>query len=118
MVALAAALALLAVGILVRWHETEVAHAHEQSGQVIHAQELADHHEEDATDHLHGRDAHGHVGDCALLAMLHESIAHASRAALSTTVASISRAIAMPSSRAIASIAAYRLAPKTSPPAA
>lgn len=118
MVALAAALALLAVGVLVRWHETEVAHSHEQSGRVIHAQALADHHEEDATDHLHGRDAHGHVGDCALLAMTHESAALAAPAVLATTAASTSSSMSMPASRAVTSIAAYRLAPKTSPPSA
>ena len=117
-VALATALALLCVGVLVRWHETEVAHAHEQSGAVVHAQELAEHHEESTTDHLHGREAHGHTGDCALLAMTHESLALASPVLVQTAATSTAPPIAIDAGVLVTTTDAYRLAPKTSPPSA
>jgi|SRR5688572_4343798 ABC-type nickel/cobalt efflux system permease component RcnA len=116
-VALATALMLVCVGLVARWHETEVAHAHEQSGRVIHAQELADHHEHSSTDHLHGSAADGHVGDCALLAMAHDSSVLAAPIVLATRAGALAPIVSRDAVTWHTTLAAYRLAPKTSPPA-
>jgi hypothetical protein len=116
-VAVATAVAFVAVGLLAQRHEAETAHAREHSGRVVHAQALADHHEASPAAHLHGRDGHGHAGDCSLLAMAHERLvvsSHVLSAAATTAIALIEAAASHDS---VATIATYRLAPKTSPPA-
>src|SRR5690242_1664120 len=66
------AVLLLLVGWLGARHEAEVAHVRDQRGDVVHAQELAEHHEESAVAHLHGRESHEHApGACELLAITH-----------------------------------------------
>ena len=117
-VAIATALTLLAVGLLARWHEADAAHAREHSGRVVHAQALAEHHEESAAAHLHGREVHAHAGDCTLLAMAHEKIAVTSPHVIATPVEAITPVVAGELVTAHATLAAYRLAPKTSPPSA
>lgn len=109
-----------AVLILVAWlgahHEADVAHVRDGAGHAVHAQELADHHEADASAHLHGRAEHQHAaGTCALVAALHarESARFGSVAEVTATAL-----VARPAETAVPpSIAPYRFAPKTSPPA-
>jgi hypothetical protein len=118
LVAIATALILLGVGLLAKQHEAEAAHAHEHSGQIVHAQKLADHHEPDSTAHLHGREDHGHHGACTLLAIAHQPIVHTT-AGIAVAVTRITRSLGeVATTEPRASIAAYRLAPKTSPPSA
>ena len=117
-VAIATALSLVCVGLLARWHEGEAAHAQEQSGRVVHAQALEGHHELSASAHLHGREVHSHAGDCTLLAMMHEPIAMASPWVIATPVEATTPIVGGELVATHSTIAAYRLAPKTSPPAA
>ena len=117
-VAIATALAFVAVGLLAQRHEAETAHAREQSGRVVHAQALADHHEASSHTHLHGREAHGHEGDCSLLAMAHDRFASASHVAIAVAIEAVEATEVAAAHDIAAAIATYRLAPKTSPPAA
>lgn len=115
--AFATALILLAVSWLGARHEAEVAHGRDEAGRAVHAQELADHHELGATAHLHGREVHEHAGACMLLAIAHLPFAVAAPpnavvASQQFIAASDARRTAAP----CATVAAYRLAPKTSPP--
>jgi hypothetical protein len=115
--ALGAAL-LLFVGLLGARHAAEVAHVRDQRGDLVHAQELADHHHGGPAAHLHGRAGHDHApGVCALLAALHASaVAPRSPAAVVAALAACD--LAAPLTAAVhGGIAGYRLAPKTSPPA-
>ncbi len=115
--AFAAALILLVVGWLGARHEAEVAHGRDEAGRAVHAQELADHHTLGATAHLHGREVHEHAGACMLLAIAHLPFAVA---APPTSVVATQEFIAASGARRTApprtTLAAYRLAPKTSPP--
>lgn len=116
--ALAAAL-LMAVGVLGARHEAEVAHVRDQKGDLVHAQELAEHHHGAASSaHLHGTEAHGHApGACALLAVVHAP-ALAARAPAAAAALAIAHDLQPPPIAAVhGAIAGYRLAPKTSPPA-
>ena len=117
-VAIATALSLLCVGLLARWHEGEAAHATEHSGRVVHAQELAEHHEESAAAHLHGREVHSHAGDCTLLAMANAPIAAASLFVIATPACASTPIVVGEVVATYAAISPYRLAPKTSPPTA
>lgn len=111
-------LIVLSVGFLAQRHEAETAHVRELSGRIVHAQELAEHHELSASAHLHGREAHRHSGDCSLLALAHE------RGTIATAPVAIAAAAAtytLPAAElhdVVVARAAYRIAPKTSPPSA
>jgi hypothetical protein len=117
-VAIATALALVCVGLLARHHQAEAAHAREHSGQIVHAQELADHHVVGTNAHLHESAKHDHAGDCSLLAVLHAPLLETHSVSLSlapaATIAILAPVVAPPR----AAIAGYRIAPKTSPPVA
>jgi hypothetical protein len=117
-VAALSAAVLLFIGLLGARHEAEVAHVRDQRGDLVHAQELADHHHSGPTAHLHSRDDHDHApGACMLLAALHAS-AVASRPPAAIVAAVVAHDIAAPPIAAVhGGIAGYRLAPKTSPPA-
>lgn len=116
-VAVTTAVILLAVGLLGARHEAEAAHVRDHQGTLHHAQELAEHHHEGAVAHLHGREVHDHEGPCTLLAITHQTIVAAPRFVTSTALV-IERAVAIPPVHTTrGSIAPYRLAPKTSPPA-
>jgi hypothetical protein len=117
-VALATALTLLCVGLLARHHASEAAHAREHSGQIVHAQELADHHVVGTNAHLHEAAAHEHAGDCSLLAIAYAPLLATARVVIATPAAATSVVGAALATVSGASIAAYRLAPKTSPPVA
>jgi hypothetical protein len=112
------AVLLLVVGWLGARHEAEVAHVRDQRGDVVHAQELAEHHEESATAHLHGRESHEHApGVCQLLAVTHAPLVAAEApAALAPAVSAQELGVPVVE-RAGGTIAGYRIAPKTSPPA-
>ena len=117
-VAALAAAVLIAVGWLGAHHRAEVAHVHDGAGSFVHADALAEHHsaEAGAAAHLHGRADHQHTpGACTLLATL------LARTPTAPAVAVISDATILPAALpALAAVppalAAYRLAPKTSPP--
>ena len=115
-VAAVTAVALILVAWLGAYHEADVAHVRDGAGHVVHAQELADHHATDTAAHLHGRAEHPHAdGACALLATLH---ARASTGFIAVTTVTAIAAGPRPALAAIPpSIAPYRIAPKTSPPA-
>lgn len=116
-VAAAAAALLIFVAWASAWHEAEVAHVVDRSGVALHAQKLADHHEESASSHLHGRSVDGHAaGACALLATAH-AVAIAPIAPAAAAIEAIAADPVAPPSMAVRTgIAGYRLAPKTSPP--
>jgi hypothetical protein len=117
-VAIATALALVCVGFLAQHHEAEAAHAREQSGRIVHAQELADHHVVGANAHLHESAKHEHAGDCSLLAVLHAPI-HETRAVAIIVAPALTVAVLAPiATPPRVAIAGYRIAPKTSPPVA
>ena len=117
-VATAAALILLCVGLLVKRHEADTAHAREQSGRVIHAQEVDGHHEVSPTAHLHGRAAHGsgHAGECAFVAIAHAPLVGVTAPTVVARVAS--QLVIVEVVHAHAGVATYLIAPKTSPPTA
>ena len=117
-VAIATALSLVCVGLLARHHEAQAAHARESSGRIVHAQELADHHVGGVNAHLHEAVRHDHAGDCGLLALAHAPILDAAPVVLATPVATLTHAVPPLVVVTGASIAGYRLAPKTSPPSA
>lgn len=120
--AVAALLALLLV--LVGWlearHVSEVAHARGLAGQAVHAQELSERHAADLAPHLHGR-AVDHAADggaCHLLAILHAPLVRSEPpSALAPSATPVALAAATDGGSHTTAIAAYRLAPKTSPPA-
>lgn len=118
LVAIATALLLLTVGLLARHHEAEMAHVSERSGRVVHAHALSEHHEPGTTAHLHGREAHAHAGDCSLLALAHAPLLHTAPFVVATPVAARVSDAAPAAPDARRAIAAYRFAPKTSPPSA
>ncbi len=117
-VAAVAAALLVVIGLLGARHEAEVAHVRDQRGDLVHAQELAEHHHTGPAAHLHGREDHAHApGACALLATLHAS-ATASRPLAAAVAPGVAHDLGAPPIAAVhGGIAGYRLAPKTSPPA-
>jgi hypothetical protein len=116
-VAIATALILLSVGLLARHHEAEAAHVREASGRMVHAQELADHHESSTNAHLHGREVHAHAGDCSLLAIAHAPALHAGTLVVAAAV-ELTTSTELAPLAVTPSVAAIRFAPKTSPPSA
>jgi hypothetical protein len=117
-VAVATALILLCVGFLARHHAAEAAHAREHSGQIVHAQELADHHVVGANAHLHESAVHEHAGDCSLLAIAYAPLLDTTPLLIATPAASSTEISRTLLSVTGGSVAGYRLAPKTSPPTA
>jgi hypothetical protein len=112
------AVLLVAVGLLGARHGAEVAHVRDQKGDLVHAQELADHHQTGPAAHLHARDDHAHApGACALLAFLHAPAVAARPPGAALTLAVAHDLGAPPVAAVHTAIAGYRLAPKTSPPA-
>jgi len=109
----------LVAGVLGMRHASEVAHVRDpHSGDVVHAQELAERHEHGAAHHLHGTAAPDHhgVGACSLLAVVHAAPAARSVTLVART-AIVTPLVTLPTSAPRLAIAGYRLAPKTSPPA-
>ncbi|MDQ3370716.1 MAG: hypothetical protein M3680_35310 [Myxococcota bacterium] len=115
--AVVTALILLGVSWMGARHQAEVAHVRDTAGQIVHGHELADHHATSPIAHLHGRADHGHSSTCALLANLHTPIAVPASVATVAALSHASEVIAAIAPAPSATIASYRLAPKTSPPA-
>lgn len=118
-VALLTATCLLVLGLGALRHETAVAHVRDGlTGHLQHAHALAEHHANDTTPHLHGRDvaAHAEAAGCALLAALdHATILPTTPVEAETSAAAELPALAFETG-AVPALARYRLAPKTSPP--
>jgi hypothetical protein len=117
-VAIATGLILLCVGLMANRHAAEVAHVREQSGRIVHAQQASEHHEASTSAHLHGIDGHTHAGDCELLALAHERITIAKAPVIVAPVATTFTFVTAAVHDIVVTRAAYRIAPKTSPPLA
>jgi hypothetical protein len=119
-VAAITALLFVVCGLLAQRHEASTLHVRTAAGGYVHAAQLDGHHVENNSD-IHGqRDPDSDHGDCALLTTYHQAVsAHYSAPAL-VILAGRGALVAFtaPARRALASSAIYRLAPKTSPPAA
>ncbi len=108
-------------GLAALRHETAVAHVRGAlTGELEHAHALADYHELSTTPHLHGRDvdAHAEAGACHLLAALDHSTILPGSPLTSSTVRPLAVTAVLPFALEPPARAVYRLAPKTSPPAA
>ncbi|HEU0029128.1 MAG TPA: hypothetical protein VFQ53_00755 [Kofleriaceae bacterium] len=119
-VAAIAAMLVLVTGVLSMRHAALVRHVRDpHSGAFVHAQALAEHHQQASSSHLHGRavqhDDDG-VGPCSLLATVQGTTATRSAPDRVVELAATLDPVPPPA-LAIAAIAGYRLAPKTSPPA-
>ncbi len=118
-VAAATALWLVLCGVLAARHEATVAHVRDATGGYVHGKALAGHHAGHDSD-IHGqRHPDADAGECALLTAFHQpaSADVTAPAVVTTACATHVRHIAPSACSAIAA-AVYRLAPKTSPPAA
>jgi hypothetical protein len=118
-VAATTALWFVVCGVLAARHEATVAHVRDNAGNYVHGKALAGHHEGHNSD-IHGqRDPDADAGECALLTAFHQpaSAKVTAPAVVTTACATHVRHIAPATFPAIAA-AVYRLAPKTSPPAA
>ena len=113
------ALLFVACGLLARSHEASTLHARERTGADVHASALTGQHSGHHAD-IHGQrspDARGEV--CALLTVLHQPAS--ADVAAPAIAEGVRTERAHTGSRMEASgsvLAIYRLAPKTSPPAA
>jgi len=118
-VAAITALWLVVCGVLAMRHEATTAHVLDRAGVYVHALELAHAHTGANSDIHAQRDPHADSGHCALLTGFHQA---ASADVAPPTVAAAPHAFtshAAPRLRpAVARGDVYRLAPKTSPPAA
>lgn len=106
-------------GFLAMRHEALVPHVRGAAGEYAHASRLAGHHAEGTSD-VHGqRASDADLGDCALLTTFHQATSHAVSppvlALAAAPAAALASALRAHESRARD---VYRLAPKTSPPAA
>jgi len=110
---------LIVCGFLVRHHEATVGHAVERAtGQLVHADQLVGHHEDDAPSDVHDRGPdHGDHDECVAAALLRTATMtssaepaiaeiHVRRLELAHAAVTVERAAPR----------VYRLAPKTSPP--
>jgi hypothetical protein len=118
-IAAATALWLVVCGVLAARHEATVAHVRDAAGSYVHGKALAGHHDGHSSD-VHGqRHPDADAGECALLTAFHQpaSASVTAPAVVTPTCATHVLHIAPVALSAIA-VAVYRLAPKTSPPAA
>jgi len=110
---------LVACSVLAAHHEATVAHVRDSAGGYVHGKLLAGPHAGHQSD-VHGqRNPDADSGDCALLTAFHQAAsAHVTPPAVVTTArASHVQELSRATTLAVAG-AVYRLAPKTSPPAA
>jgi hypothetical protein len=118
-IAAATALWLVVSSALAAHHEATVAHVRNAAGAYVHGEALAGHHQGHSSD-IHGQRHPGtSTGECALLNAFHQpaSADVTAPAVVTAACATHVRHIAPDAASAIA-YAVYRLAPKTSPPAA
>ena len=113
------ALAFVLCGLLAMQHEASVPHVRDAAGGYAHASRLAGHHEDGQSD-IHGqRPADADPGECALLTTFHQAASHTSSPPVLVVAAAPLAALALAAPARLArSSDVYRLAPKTSPPAA
>jgi hypothetical protein len=118
-VAAITALWFVVCGVLALQHEASTVHVRDRAGGYVHASMLTGHHAGSDSD-IHGqRDPEANTGDCALLIAFHQA---ASAHTGAPVLAAVSGALEThetprrPSARGATAV--YRLAPKTSPPAA
>jgi hypothetical protein len=118
-VAAITALWFVVCGILAMQHEASTAHVRNRDGGFVHAAALTGHHTGHDSD-VHGqRDPDADNGDCALLTTFHQAAsAHTGAPALVAVSGSITTHAAPLRAAGLRATAVYRLAPKTSPPAA
>jgi len=118
-IAAATALWLVVCGVLAARHEATVAHVRDAAGSYVHGKALVGHHDGRSSDIHRQRHPDADAGECALLTAFHQpaSADVTAPAVVTTACATHVRHIAPVAVPAIAA-AVYRLAPKTSPPAA
>lgn len=106
-------------GLAALRHETAVAHVRGAlTGELEHAHELAEFHEDSTTPHLHGRNIDAHAeGACALLAALDHATILPAAVLAATAAHPVAVVTVEPLALDAPALALYRLAPKTSPPA-
>jgi hypothetical protein len=118
-IAAATAVWFVVCGVLATRHEATVAHVRDAAGAYVHGKALAGHHTG------HGSDIHGQrhpdadAGECALLNAFHQpASADVTAPAVITTACATHAWHIAPNAISAVAVAVYRLAPKTSPPAA
>jgi hypothetical protein len=112
---------LVVCGILASHHEATVVHVSDGAGGYAHGKLLDDHgrHTGKQSD-VHGqRNPDGDAGECALLTAFHQAASANVTAPAVVTTARATHVLDVPAPMTVTVAAAvYRLAPKTSPPAA
>lgn len=118
-VAAITALLFLVCGFLAMHHEAVVPHVRDVAGGYAHAPGLSEQHTGSHSD-VHGqRSSDGESGECALLTTFHQAASHAHSApAVAVTAVTTAAFDPAPRARDVRALDVYRLAPKTSPPAA
>jgi hypothetical protein len=118
-VAAITALLFVACGVLAMQHEASTVHVRDRAGGYVHASEVIGHHAGHHADIHAQRDPHADTGECALLTAFHQAAsAHTVAPALVAVSGPIQPHDLPPGASAAGANAVYRLAPKTSPPAA
>ena len=118
-IAAATALWLVVCGVLAARHEASVAHVRDAAGAYVHGKALVGHHQGHNSD-IHGqRHPDADAGECALLNAFHQpASADVTAPAVVTTACATQVWGINPDAVSAIAVAVYRLAPKTSPPAA
>lgn len=118
-IAAATAVWFVLCGVLAARHEATVAHVRDAAGSYVHGKALAGHHDGRNCDIHNQRHPDADAGECALLTAFHQpaSASVTAPAVVTTACTTQERPIGRAAFPAIAA-AVYRLAPKTSPPAA
>jgi hypothetical protein len=119
-VAAITALWFVVCGVLALQHEASTVHVRDRAGGYVHASTLAGHHHAGNNSDIHGqRDPEADTGDCALLTAFHQAASAATRApALVVVSGALDTRDPPHGATTRGATAIYRLAPKTSPPAA
>jgi hypothetical protein len=109
----------VAGGVLAMRHEAGTMHVRDVAGGYLHAPTLTGHHAERNSD-IHGeRNPEADTGDCALLTAFHQSAsADIAPRAIAAFVFALRDADTPDGVRCVHWREVYRIAPKTSPPAA
>jgi hypothetical protein len=110
---------LVVCGVLAARHEAHVAHVRTVAGAYAHGKLLAGHHVGHQSD-VHGqRNPDGDAGECALLTAFHQPASARITPPAVVTTAHATLGQSVPRAATLVVVAAvYRVAPKTSPPAA
>jgi hypothetical protein len=118
-IAAATALWLVLCGVLAARHEASVAHVRDRAGSYVHGKALVGHHDGHNSDIHRQRNPDADAGECALLTAFHQpASADVTAPAVVTTACATHVRHLAPVAVPVIATAVYRLAPKTSPPAA